>query len=97
MAAAQKSGTAEGEGRPDQFGLTTPFIFESTSTPAQVLEAFRNFYGPTMNAFEAAANAGRADDLQRELKALFVTQNQSTNPSTTTIPATYLRVAVAVN
>jgi len=73
------------------------FIFESASTPSQVLEAFRSYYGPTMNAFEAAANAGRADDLQRELKALFVTQNQSTNPSTTTIPATYLRVAVAVN
>ena len=35
-------------------------------------------------ANEAAAKAGRADDLHRELEALFISQNQSANPATTT-------------
>jgi hypothetical protein len=47
-----------------------------------------------MNAFEAAAANGRADELQRELDALFNAQNQSPNDETTSIPATYLRVTV---
>ena len=30
-----------------------------------------------MNAFDAAAKNGRADDLQKELEALFTSQNKS--------------------
>jgi hypothetical protein len=48
-----------------------------------------------MNAFEAAAKNGRADDLQRELDTLFTSQNKSSN-GTTSIPATFLRVTVSV-
>ena len=55
---------------------------------------FRNYYGPTMNAFAAAAESGRADELQSELEALFVAQNTSTQADRTTIPATFLRVEV---
>src|SRR4029434_1496803 len=53
------------------------FTFDFPRAPAGVLDAFRKYYGPTMNAFEAAEKAGRAADLQRELEELFVSQNQS--------------------
>src|SRR5262249_39910227 len=62
--------------------------------PVELLAAFRNYYGPTMNAFEAAEKNGRAADLQKELVALFENQNQSPKPGTTSIPATFLRVTV---
>ncbi len=73
------------------------FTFEIPGKPAELLETFRGFYGPTMNAFEAAEKNGKADDLQRELEALFNSQNKSTSKDTTSIPATYLRVTVTVN
>lgn len=73
------------------------FAFEIPGKPSKLLETFREFYGPTMNAFEAAEKNGKADDLQRELEALFDSQNKSPNKDTTSIPATYLRVTVAVN
>jgi hypothetical protein len=46
-----------------------------------------------MNAFEAAEKNGRAADLQRDLGALFSSQNQG--KGSTSIPATFLRVTVA--
>jgi SAM-dependent methyltransferase len=63
--------------------------------PAQVVDTFRRFYGPTMNAFEAAEKNGRAADLQKELEALFESKNESTKKGATVIPATFLRVTVA--
>jgi hypothetical protein len=50
-----------------------------------------------MNAFDAAEKSGRADDLRKELGALFESQNTSTREDATSIPATFLRVTVAVN
>jgi ubiquinone/menaquinone biosynthesis C-methylase UbiE len=70
------------------------FAFEFPDTPSKFLETFRKFYGPTMNAFEAAEKSGQADDLQRELEALFSSQNKSSRKDATTIPVTYLRVTV---
>ena len=49
-----------------------------------------------MNAFEAAAKTGRAAELQAELETLFTSQNQSPSKAATVIPATFLRVTVAV-
>jgi SAM-dependent methyltransferase len=72
------------------------FIFRSAASPTALLDVFRRFYGPTMNAFEAAENSGRADDLQTELEALFISQNRSSDKNVTAIPATFLRVAVQV-
>jgi SAM-dependent methyltransferase len=72
------------------------FTFTFPGTPAALVAIFRDYYGPTMNAFVAAEKNGRAADLQRELEALFVGQNQSADPETTTIPATFLRVTVTV-
>ncbi len=71
------------------------YWFVSPAAPAQLLATFRDYYGPTMNAFEAAETAGRADSLQHELEALFDSQNTSANGGSA-IPATYLRVEVNV-
>jgi ubiquinone/menaquinone biosynthesis C-methylase UbiE len=70
------------------------FAFIYPGPPAALLEEFRKYYGPTMNAFEAAEKNGRAGELQKELDELFNRQNQSPRKDTTSIPATYLRVTV---
>jgi len=70
------------------------FTFNFPEPPQELLAAFRKYYGPTMNAFEAAEKNGRADDLQKELEILFAAQNKSSNKETTSIPATFLRVTV---
>jgi ubiquinone/menaquinone biosynthesis C-methylase UbiE len=70
------------------------FTFRHDGTPAECVALFRDFYGPTMNAFEAAAKNGRAADLEKELVALFEAENRSGSPSSTSIPATFLRVTV---
>lgn len=70
------------------------FIFHAPFPPAEFLGRFRDFYGPTMNAFEAAEKNGKADDLQRELVNLFASQNQSGSENSTSVPATFLLVTV---
>jgi len=70
------------------------YTFSYPNPPAELVAAFRSYYGPTMNAFEAAEKDGRAADLQKELVTLFESQNQSPTPGTTSIPATFLRVTV---
>ena len=72
------------------------FTFNYPGSPSAFVNEFGNYYGPTMNAFAAAEKTGRAADLQKELEALFEAQNQSTDKATTSIPATFLRVTVAV-
>ena len=71
------------------------YTFNYEGAPAELLDVFRTYYGPTMNAFEAAAGGGREDDLQAELESLFNAQNASPNEDATSIPATFLRVTVA--
>jgi hypothetical protein len=56
------------------------------------MDVFRKYYGPTMNAFEAAEKQGRAAELQKQLEELFNSQNKS--QERTSIPATFLRVTV---
>lgn len=70
------------------------FTFNGPYAPSVFVERFRDYYGPTMNAFEAAAKAGKAADLHRELEALFVRENRSGDAGSTSIPATFLRVTV---
>jgi SAM-dependent methyltransferase len=72
------------------------YTFNYPGTPSQLVGLFRTYYGPTMNAFEAAGANGREADLQAELEALFNAQNASPNGDGTSIPATFLRVMVAV-
>lgn len=73
---------------------TGTYTFNFAGTPAKFVDAFRKYYGPTMNAFEAAEKSGRADELQRELEALFTGQNKSSRAAATSVPATFLRVSV---
>jgi ubiquinone/menaquinone biosynthesis C-methylase UbiE len=72
------------------------YTFRSPQPSAAFVSDFRQFYGPTMNAFAAAETSGKADDLQAELESLFARQNTSADPNVTIIPATYLRVTVRV-
>ena len=73
-----------------------PFVFISPEPPTEFLARFRDYYGPTMNAYAAAAADGRAESLQAELEALVSEHNQSPDPAATKVSATYLRVEVSV-
>jgi hypothetical protein len=81
---------------PERISMTRDtFVFRSPDrTPAQTIDTFRQFYGPTMNAFDAAEKNGQADELYRQLVAL--AQEKSESQTGTLIPATLLRVVVAV-
>lgn len=70
------------------------FTFKTDCTPAEFVNVFKRYYGPTMNAFEAAEKNGKANELQNELEALFASQNQSTATGKTSITATFLKVTV---
>lgn len=72
------------------------FTFNAPYSPSAFVNAFKNYYGPTMNAFEAAEKNGQAIQLQEELEALFNNQNINTDNNTTSIPATFLKVTVSV-
>lgn len=72
------------------------FTFRYPAPPSELLAEFRKYYGPTMNAFEAAAGNGREAELQAELEALFNDCNASESDDQTSIPATFLRVTVSV-
>ena len=74
--------------------LKDTYTFHFTGTPVDFVDAFRRYYGPTMNAFDAAGKNGKTDDLKRELEALFAEKNESTTPNRTTLKATFLRVTV---
>src|SRR5437879_763713 len=71
-------------------------IFGAMFAPKPFVDRFRRDYGPTMNAFEAAEKSGRVADLQRQLEDLFKAQNKSSRKDMTSIPATFLRVTVAL-
>ena len=72
------------------------YTFEYPAPPSELVAQFRDYYGPTMNAFDAAAANGRRDELNAELNDLFASKNTSTTDGVTSIPATFLRVTVAV-
>jgi SAM-dependent methyltransferase len=69
------------------------FVFQSSGSPEYFIDLFRRFYGPTMNAFDAAQQSGRVEELLGQLEELARNQNQDLNGGTS-IPATYLQVTV---
>lgn len=71
------------------------YRFIAPYSPTEFVDAFRTYYGPTMNAFAAAEKDGKSDELLQELVSLFNSQNQSEDPNQTEIPATYMRVTVS--
>jgi SAM-dependent methyltransferase len=72
------------------------YRFEYSAAPAKVVGEFRDYYGPTMNAFAAAGENGRTTDLEGELVSLFEAQNESGDENATSIPATFLRITVSL-
>ena len=72
------------------------FTFNYPGAPSKFVDTFRRYYGPTMNAFEAADKNGKSEELRKELEALFESQNKSQTADATSIPATFLRVTVNV-
>src|SRR5947207_631854 len=71
------------------------YTFNFPDRPAELVASFREYYGPTMNAFDAAEATGRERELQAELETLFNEQNTSSSEDATSIPATFLHVTVA--
>ena len=62
--------------------------------PVDLIESFRRFFGPTMNAYEAAEKNGKVEELNRQLVELAKAENQAAKG--TSIPATFLRVTVTL-
>lgn len=82
---------------PERIGFERrTYTFEYPAPPAELLALFRAYYPPTMNAYAAAKASGRSHDLHKELEDLFVSQNASEDPESTSIPATFLEVIAAV-
>ena len=69
------------------------YVFRSPTPPRELLQTFKHYYGPTMNAFEAASKDGKADQLEKELTQLFERYNLAGDDQTE-IPATFLKVTV---
>lgn len=70
------------------------FLFNAPFSSSEFVGIFKHYYGPTMNAFEAAEKNGKASELQKELETLFNSQNQSTAAGNTAITANFLKVTV---
>ena len=71
------------------------YHFISPDSPTHLIESFIRFYGPTMNAFEAAQSSGKVEQFRNQLLELAIAQNKSSNGGTS-IPATFLRVTVCL-
>ena len=73
----------------------TYHFISSDKSPTHFIDLFSRFYGPTMNAFEAAEKSGKAEELRSQLLELAKTQNKTANGGTS-ISATFLRVTVSL-
>jgi ubiquinone/menaquinone biosynthesis C-methylase UbiE len=70
------------------------FTFNAPYSSKEFVEYFKNYYGPTMYAFEAAEKNGKSAELQQELETLFAAHNKSEDKNKTSITATFLRVTI---
>ncbi len=73
----------------------TYYFLSPDRSPTHFVESLERFYGPTMNALEAAQKSGKAEEFHKQLLQLAKEQNKSTDGSTS-IPATFLRVTVGL-
>jgi ubiquinone/menaquinone biosynthesis C-methylase UbiE len=73
----------------------TYHFISAYKSPETFIDLFRRYYGPTMNAFDAAQKSGRVEELHNQLVELARAQNKSNNGGTS-IPATFLRVTVSL-
>jgi SAM-dependent methyltransferase len=84
--------TAAGVGEEQISFQRSTYTFDYPGPPSELVATFEDFYGPTMNAFAAAAREGHEGDLRAELEKLF--EEQNTSEDATSIGATFLRVTV---
>jgi hypothetical protein len=89
---ALASGSAGGK---DSMIRDTYYFASPDKSPAQFIDLFEAFYGPTMNAVEAARKNGKAEELHKQLVELANSQNKSKDAGTF-IPATFMRVTVTL-
>ena len=87
---------AAGIAREDIAFARDTYVFNHAGTPTEFVDTFRRYYGPTMNAFDAAQKNGKSEELRKELEALFESQNRGQSVGVTSIPATFLRVTVQI-
>jgi len=73
----------------------TYYFASPDKSPTQFIELFETFYGPTMNAVEAAQKNSKAEELYKQLVELADAQNKSKNAGTF-IPATFMRITVSI-
>jgi ubiquinone/menaquinone biosynthesis C-methylase UbiE len=73
----------------------TYYFAHPEKSPAQFIKLFEAYYGPTMNAVEAAQTNGKKQELHDQLVELANTQNKSKEAGTF-IPATFMRVTVTL-
>jgi ubiquinone/menaquinone biosynthesis C-methylase UbiE len=73
----------------------TYYFVAPDQAPDRFIEVFERFYGPTMNAVEAAQKSGKSNELHNRLVQLAKAQNKSPNGGTL-IPATFMRVTVSL-
>ena len=72
------------------------YTFRADLAPSAFVDIFRRYYGPTMNAFDAAAQNGKTEELHDKLVALATQENVSGQTNVTIINATFLKVTVTV-
>jgi len=72
----------------------TYYFAHSEKSPTEFIELFEKYYGPTMNAVDAARNDGKEEELHKQLVELAKAQNKS--KAGTFIPATFMRVTVNI-
>lgn len=72
----------------------TYYFAHPEKSPAEFIDLFERFYGPTMNAVDAARTNGKEEELHKQLVELANAQNKS--EVGTFIPATFMRVTVNV-
>jgi ubiquinone/menaquinone biosynthesis C-methylase UbiE len=72
----------------------TYYFAHSEKSPTEFIELFEKFYGPAMNAVEAARKNGKEEELHNQLVELANAQNKS--DAGTFIPAAFMRVTVNV-
>lgn len=73
----------------------TYYFASPDKSPSEFIGLFETFYGPTMNAVEAAAKNGQAQALHDQLVELANAQNKSKDAGTF-IPASFMRVTVCL-
>ena len=73
----------------------TYYFASPDKSPADFIDLFEAYYGPTMNAVDAARENGKEQELHSRLVELANAQSKSRNVGTL-IPATFMRVTVQV-